>query len=109
MVNAYGAWQSFYSVDLLHQHSSSAIAWIGSIQSVLLLGGGLVTGPIYDMGYFRALLLGGSGLIVVGMFTTSVATEYWQIMLSQGLCAGMGMAVGADTGGLQLRVFRISH
>jgi hypothetical protein len=93
LVNGFGAWQSFYTVDLLRQWSPSAIAWIGSTQSFLLLSVGALTGPIYDMGFFRTLLLTGSSLIVVGMFTTSAATEYWQIMLSQGVCTGIGMGV----------------
>ncbi|KAJ9607196.1 hypothetical protein H2200_008268 [Cladophialophora chaetospira] len=88
---AYGAWQSYYTVGLLHERSPSDIAWIGSVQSFLLLFIGVLTGPVYDEGYFHTLLIVGSGLIVFGMFMTSIATQYWQIMLAQGLCTGLGM------------------
>jgi hypothetical protein len=30
------------------EKSASAIAWIGSVQTCLLLGGGIVGGPLFD-------------------------------------------------------------
>ena len=90
MINAYGAFQSFYTVDLLHDKSPSAIAWIGSVQSCLLLLVGALTGPIFDAGYFRTLVVVGSGLTVFGMMMASIATKYWEVMLAQGVCVGLG-------------------
>lgn len=37
------------------------------------------------------LLFVGSFMLVFGMFTTSIAKEYWQIMLAQSLCTGIGI------------------
>ncbi|KAK1996679.1 MFS general substrate transporter [Colletotrichum falcatum] len=42
--------------------SVDAIAWIGSIQSCLLLVVGVLVGPLYDAGYFRSLTLTGTAL-----------------------------------------------
>ena len=51
---------------------------------------GVITGPLYDFGYFRALIFVGSFLVVFGMMMTSICTHYWQIMLAQGLVVGLG-------------------
>ncbi|KAK2060352.1 MFS general substrate transporter, partial [Colletotrichum caudatum] len=70
--------------------SVDAIAWIGSIQSCLLLLVGVLVGPLYDAGHFRSLTLAGAGLVFVGMAAASFATRYWQTLLAQALCAGLG-------------------
>lgn len=49
--------------------------------------------PLVDAGYFRHLMASGSVLIVLGMMMTSIAKEYWQIFLSQGVCTGIGMGL----------------
>lgn len=67
------------------------IAWIGSIQTFLGVAVGVLTGPFYDAGWFRTLLSVGSFMLVFGIFMTSIAKEYWQIMLAQGLCTGIGI------------------
>lgn len=68
----------------------SAISWLGSIQSFLLLFVGVLSGPLYDKGYLRSLLLSGSTLIVVGLMMASLCTQFWQLILSQGVCVGLG-------------------
>lgn len=42
------------------------------------------------MGYFRALVIVGSFLMVFGMMMLSLCTEYYQIMLTQGILVGAG-------------------
>ncbi|UDD60880.1 hypothetical protein AFCA_008267 [Aspergillus flavus] len=51
---------------------------------------GMVTGPLVDAGYLRILILSGSFLIVFGMMMTSLATEYYQVLLAQAFCTGLG-------------------
>lgn len=51
---------------------------------------GALTGPIYDAGYFRALLSVGSFAVVFGFMMLSLATTYWQVILAQGICVGLG-------------------
>lgn len=60
------------------------------MQAFLLLIVGIASGPIFDAGYFQALIWSGSFLVVFGMMMTSIATQYWQLMLAQGLCVGIG-------------------
>lgn len=93
LVNCFGVYQSYYEQVLLPDNTSSSISWIGSIQGFLLLAGGLFSGPLFDMGYFRHLLYSGLFFIIFGQFMTSLCTEYWQVLLSQGLCIGLGCAL----------------
>ncbi|KAI9042124.1 monocarboxylate permease-like protein [Aspergillus affinis] len=90
VVNTFGVFQTYYEINLLSVQSSSNILWIGAIQAFLLLLVGVVTGPLYDASYFRALIITGSGLVVVGFMTLSLCTKYWQIILAQALCIGLG-------------------
>ncbi|SAM83860.1 related to MCH4-monocarboxylate transporter [Ustilago bromivora] len=91
LVNTYGAYQTFYHSHLLANESDSSISWIGSVQAFLLLLFGLLTGPLYDRGYLRALNIAATILIVLGMMMTSISRHYYQIMLAQGVCTGLGM------------------
>lgn len=55
--------------------------------------GGVVTGPIFDRGYIRELLITGTVVTVLGVMMLSLAREYYQILLAQGLCVGIGSAI----------------
>lgn len=70
--------------------SPSNISWIGSIQSYIPLAVGVIIGPIYDAGYVRHLLIVGTFLTVFGMMMTSICTAYWQVVLAQAFCVGIG-------------------
>lgn len=85
-----GVFQMYYSQDLLRGKSESDIAWIGSIQASLLIGLGVITGPIFDRGYLRSLMLVGTILIFAGTMITGVCTQLWQMILSQGIVVGIG-------------------
>lgn len=51
---------------------------------------GALTGPVYDAGYFRELLLGGSFLVVFGQMMLSLCGQYYQVILAQAICIGIG-------------------
>ncbi|KAI4723272.1 MFS general substrate transporter [Aureobasidium sp. EXF-10727] len=89
-VNAFGVFQDFYSSTLIPNVSNSDISWIGSIQAFLLCSATVFAGPIYDRGHPRLLVVFGSALVVFGTMMTSLCSEYWQLMLAQGLCVGFG-------------------
>lgn len=90
VLNTFGAYQTYYETQKLFPSSSSSISWIGSVQSSLLLVLGLITGPLYDAGYFYPLLFSGSFMIVFGQMMLSLSKEYYQVLLSQGFCIGLG-------------------
>lgn len=87
---AFGTFQNFYEQKYLTSTDPSAIAWIGSIQSFLLIISGLWTGPVFDWGYYMYLIYGGAALSTFGAMMLSLSDKYWQIFLSQGLCIGFG-------------------
>ncbi|KAI1863452.1 uncharacterized protein JN550_009563 [Neoarthrinium moseri] len=87
-INSFGVFQTYYT-SLLDK-SPSDISWIGSIQVFLTFFLGTFTGRFTDAGFFRPVLLLGTVFVTIGIFTTSAATQYWQLILSQGLCMGVG-------------------
>lgn len=89
-VNTFGAFQTFYQEDFLSNVSPSNISWIGSTQAFLLLIVGVASGPLYDIGYFKTLIVVGSLLILLGTMMTSLGVQYWEIFLSQAVCTGIG-------------------
>lgn len=78
--------QTYYKTSLLPTFSNSTIAWIGTLTSFLLCASPITWGPIFDTGNPRLLVLFGSCSVVFGIMMTSLCTEYWQIMLAQGVC-----------------------
>lgn len=93
ILNTFGAYQTYYETGELYVASSSNISWIGSVQSSLLLLLGLMTGPLYDAGYFHVLMYSGSFLIIFGQMMTSLCREYYQALLAQGFCMGIGVGL----------------
>ncbi|KAJ7511314.1 MFS general substrate transporter [Mycena galericulata] len=87
---SFGVYQDFYTRDYLTHSSSSAISWIGSVNALLVISGGLFAGRLYDRGHFYALLYGGATLQCFSLFMLSVCKpeQFYQIFLAQGLGAG---------------------
>lgn len=90
LINTFAVFQTYYESGALFTESSSNISWIGSIQCFLLQLTGIVAGPIYDRGYLRLLLITGSILVVFGYMMLSLCHEYWQAVLAQAICVGLG-------------------
>jgi MFS family permease len=85
-----GVFQSYYETDVLASKTASQISWIGSIQLGVMILGTVVVGPVFDVGYLKTLLVLGTFLTVLGIMCTSVCKEYWQFVLAQGVCTGLG-------------------
>ncbi|EHK25811.1 uncharacterized protein TRIVIDRAFT_32181 [Trichoderma virens Gv29-8] len=85
---SFGIFQPYY-MQMLNLEAS-AVSWIGSIQTFLLFLIGTFSGRAFDAGYYRTFLIVGFLMQLVGIFTTSVSTTYWQLFLAQGLCQGLG-------------------
>ncbi|EJU01034.1 MFS general substrate transporter [Dacryopinax primogenitus] len=93
-VNAFGVYQTYYVETLLPSYSASSIAWIGSLQTYFLFAMGLVTGPLFDHGYFWHMMIVGSVLYVGTLFAQAQVQKdsYYQVFLSQAV--GQGIAMG---------------
>ncbi|OAA36227.1 Major facilitator superfamily domain, general substrate transporter [Cordyceps fumosorosea ARSEF 2679] len=86
---SFGVYQLHYTTTL--SLPESQVAWIGSVQVFLTFFLGAFAGRAADAGLAWHAAVLGCLLVVLGTFTTSLATEYWQIFLAQGLCIGLGM------------------
>ncbi|KAF7349614.1 MFS general substrate transporter [Mycena sanguinolenta] len=89
---SFGVYQDFYTRDYLAQSSSSAISWIGSINAFIVISGGLISGRLFDKGYFRFLVYGGCLLQSFSLFMLSLCKreQIYQIFLAQGVGLGLG-------------------
>lgn len=90
ILNTFGVFQTYYESGQLFSESSSNIAWIGAIQAYCVLITGLFSGPIFDRGHLRALLLVGSFCVVFGFMMLSICKTFWECLLAQGFCIGIG-------------------
>ncbi|KAH8807902.1 MFS transporter, MCP family, solute carrier family 16, member 10 [Xylogone sp. PMI_703] len=90
LVFIFGVFQSFYELSYIPSESPSSISWVGTVQSALLSIIGVLTGPLFDLGGYRLMTIAGALLVLLGLFTLSWSTAYYQIFLSQGLCIGIG-------------------
>lgn len=87
-VNSFGAFQTYYATII--SESASNISWIGSIQTFLLFALGMFSGRALDAGYFRPTVILGISIQILGIFTMSVSKTYWQLLLTHGVCTGLG-------------------
>lgn len=60
------------------------------MQGFLLLLVSVITGPLYDAGYLRALVYGGTFLTILGMMMTSICQTYGELLVAQGIVVGVG-------------------
>ncbi|TVY23595.1 Aspyridones efflux protein [Lachnellula hyalina] len=88
--STYGVFLEQYRTELLPGNSSSTLSWIGSVQSTFVTITGILTGPLTDRGYLRPVMIVGHFMVVFGMFMISISTKYYQVMLAQGFCVGLG-------------------
>ncbi|KAF5006580.1 hypothetical protein FDECE_7055 [Fusarium decemcellulare] len=89
LANSFGVFQTYYETVLLRQHSSSSISWIGTLQVSLILIVGVISGPLFDQGYFYPILIAASLMLVFALMMLSLATEYYQVMLTWGVLGGI--------------------
>lgn len=87
-IASFGVFETYYVSSL--GRSSSDIAWIGSLQIFLIFFVGVFSGRALDAGFFRTVFFAGATLQLLGVFMTSIATSYWQLVLAQGICTGLG-------------------
>lgn len=91
-INSIGAFQQFYQTELLSSYSASTIAWIPSLQIFFMSAMGPLVGTLYDKYGPRQLVFWGSFLHVFGLMMCSLGTQYYQILLAQGVCSAIGVS-----------------
>lgn len=86
-ITSFGMFQAHYtSINL---STPSNISWIGALTVFFLLSTPLLSGAASDLGHFKLVLRLGIALWLLGIFMTSICTQYWQFILAQGFCIGL--------------------
>ncbi|KAI8933356.1 hypothetical protein NX059_009975 [Plenodomus lindquistii] len=88
MIATFGVFQQYYTSTLSLE--PSAVSWIGSMQMLGHFSLGILTGRLFDAGFFYHSMIPGMLLAALSIFMTSLATQYWQLMITQGLMNGLG-------------------
>ncbi|KAF1847746.1 MFS general substrate transporter [Cucurbitaria berberidis CBS 394.84] len=88
MIATFGVFQQHYTLDLGLE--PSAVSWVGSMQMLGHFSLGILTGRLFDAGYFYWTMIPGMLISAVGMFMTSLCTQYWHFFLAQGVMNGLG-------------------
>ncbi|KAJ4859560.1 major facilitator superfamily domain-containing protein [Trichoderma breve] len=91
-INSVGVFQDYYQATILKDYSSSTVSWIPSLQIFFMMALGPIIGLIYDKYGPRWLIIGGTFLHVFGLMMTSISHDYYQILLSQGVCSAIGVS-----------------
>ncbi|OQE20978.1 hypothetical protein PENFLA_c015G02534 [Penicillium flavigenum] len=89
--SSFGVFQNHYQATL--PQTPSDISWIGGFQVFCLLFISTLSGRATDAGLARPVVALGAFFLLLGTFMTSLATDYWQIFLAQGLCIGIGQGL----------------
>ncbi|KAE8452210.1 hypothetical protein EG329_001677 [Mollisiaceae sp. DMI_Dod_QoI] len=87
-VQSYGVLQSYYVLAL--DLPSSTTSWIGSLSACIMMVMSTFSGRLTDAGYFHQTLAMGTCLQLLGYFAASASKTYWQLLLSHGVCIGLG-------------------
>ncbi|KAJ6490505.1 MFS general substrate transporter [Mycena vulgaris] len=85
--------QTHYQLHVLPDSSSSAIAWIGSVQIALTFGIAGLMGRLFDNGWFALPAACASVALVVLTILMGECTEFWQLLLCQGFALGTASGV----------------
>jgi len=92
-LNAGSIFQSYYATTGFPEQSHSNIGWIGSIQGWGCFFFGMWSGRLSDRYGPTLPMAVGTFFMVFGNMMSSLANEFYQVLLSQGLCLSFGMGL----------------
>ncbi|KAL1896075.1 hypothetical protein Sste5346_004814 [Sporothrix stenoceras] len=92
-INCIGVFQDYYQTHQLKNDSESKVSWIVSLQLFFMFLGGPLVGKAFDSYGPRYLLLAGTFLHVFGLMMASLSSQYYQFILSQGMCSPIGASM----------------
>ncbi|KAF2709681.1 MFS general substrate transporter [Pleomassaria siparia CBS 279.74] len=90
-INCVGVFQNYYQSNQLKDYTPSTVAWITSCEIFIMFFPGPIVGFFYDNYGPRYLLIFGTFMHVFGIMMTSLSSEYYQFILSQGICSPLGL------------------
>ncbi|KAI1080357.1 MFS general substrate transporter [Whalleya microplaca] len=92
LINCVGVFLEYYVTNSLSTYSTSTVSWITSLQVFLMTGLNAVMGRLFDNYGPKYLLIIGTVVYVFGLMMLSLSTEFYQIILTQGVVAPIGMS-----------------
>ncbi|PLB55088.1 monocarboxylate permease-like protein [Aspergillus steynii IBT 23096] len=92
-VNCIGVFQAQYEAHQLREYSSSKISWIPSMEFFFMMFPSALTGKLFDNYGPRVPIAMGTLVHTFGLMMASISREYYQFMLSQSVCSGLGCAL----------------
>ncbi|KAH8430738.1 MCT family MFS transporter [Aspergillus melleus] len=92
-VNCIGVFQAEYENNQLREYSSSQISWITSMEFFFMMFPSAVTGKLFDSYGPRVPIAMGTLVHTFGLMMASISHKYYQFMLSQSVCSGLGCAL----------------
>ncbi|KAI1490089.1 major facilitator superfamily transporter [Biscogniauxia mediterranea] len=90
-LNAFGVFQEYYKTYLPGK-TDFDISWIGSVSIFLLYIGAPIAGFLVDRIGPTILICAGSVGQLLALFLASLCTQYYQILLTQGILLGASMS-----------------
>ena len=90
-LNSFGAFQTYYTEAL--GESQSTVSWVGSLQLWVIFSMSAFSGRALDAGLFVPTFFVGAIIQLLGIFMNSLCTNFWQLLLAQGLCTGLGSGI----------------
>lgn len=91
--NTAGVFEVIISKGILPEESPSTLGWLFSIYAFVNWIFGVQVGPTFDAMGPRALIISGTICTLIGIFSLSVSTEYYQIFLSFSILVGIGSSL----------------
>ncbi|KAJ7163768.1 MFS general substrate transporter, partial [Mycena filopes] len=88
---SFGAYEDYYTLEYLINHSPSSIAWIGSVQLTLPFLLGIVSGKLFDDGRFHQVEAFGG---IVFIFSCNSLTPAPPLATHSVFSQGIGMGIG---------------
>ncbi|KAI1817670.1 monocarboxylate permease-like protein [Poronia punctata] len=92
LINCAGVFVQYYANGPLKNYSTSSITWITSLQIFLQSGSNLLMGHLFDSYGTKWILPVGTVVYTLGLMLLSLSTEFYQIILTQGIICGVGAA-----------------
>ncbi|TXT07673.1 uncharacterized protein COLE_04597 [Cutaneotrichosporon oleaginosum] len=77
-----GQLQAYYLENQLRGRSKADVAWLGSIQSMLIYTGSLYAGRLFDAYGPERLMWTGTVLLTGSFISMAFCTQYWQFLLA---------------------------
>ncbi|KAF0316076.1 MFS monocarboxylate [Colletotrichum asianum] len=91
--NTAAVFESYFSENQLSEYSPSQLGWIFSIYLFVLFLFGILAGPAFDRYGHRGLVAAGSLAMIASLEILSFCTEYYQIILTFSIMAGLGASL----------------